>query len=291
MADAIAARLITIDPIAFTGELSERLLEDHNEIPTNWKLNNWMKVVDKYSSRELSKTSDKLPALAALARIFDIERQADAKNYCAGLWKEDLPMQLLWRRVNFKDHAKAKDRLIQDIENSNPSWSWASMRGIIEHYPYPPIDRKRVTLEIIDCHIVLKHQVLPYGEVDKAKLILKGYLRKVHWDGHALYCSPLGCKQSSLCNLLLNPVFDRPTQSLPGPVWLLHIYKCPLNHAYGIILKRIRYCSDFKRVGYFEVNLRPPKPESSPYARSNVTSDSLEEAWLESHRKQRITII
>jgi hypothetical protein len=258
----------TIDPIAFTGKLSRRLLKDHNEIPDEWKFDNWMQVVvQEYCSRKLSNPSDRLPALAALAHMFAIEKHSATKNYYAGLWAEDLPMQLLWRRVGLEDCGKA-----ESIENSNPSWSWASIRGKIQ-YPYPPYSRERITLRYIDCQIVLKDQNVPFGEVQSAKLTLDGNLRKANWDGHVLCTLPSGVGHNTL-RRVLTPVFDEPAQRLPGLVWLLHIYSSHFSCGYGLILENDKNGSVFKRIGYFEADLH-----------------SLGANWLQLHDRRKITIL
>jgi hypothetical protein len=258
----------TIDPIAFTGKLSRRLLEDDEKIDDEWKFDNWIEVVvQEYCSRKLSNPSDKLPALAALAQLFAIESHSATKNYYAGLWAEDLPMQLLWRRVGLEDCGKA-----ESIENSNPSWSWASIGGNIQ-YPSRPYSRERITLRCIDCQIVLKDQNLPFGEVQSAKLTLDGNLRKANWDGHVLCTLPSGVGRNTL-RQALRPVFDEPAQRLPGLVWLLHIYSSLLNCGYGLILENDKNGSVFKRIGYFEANLH-----------------SLGANWLQLHDQQKITII
>ncbi|PQE31080.1 hypothetical protein CJF32_00006104 [Rutstroemia sp. NJR-2017a WRK4] len=257
----------TIDPIAFTGRLSRRLLDD-NEIPDEWRFNNWMHVVEEYCSRKLSNPSDRLPALAALAYMFAIEQKHPVtNNYYAGLWAEDLPMQLLWRRVDLEDCGKA-----ERIENSNPSWSWASIVGNVQ-YPYPPHARERITLRYIDCQIVLKDQNLPFGEVQSAKLTLDGNLREANWDGHVLCTVPLGVRHNTLARALM-PVFDEPAKRLPGLVWLLHVYSSPSNCGYGLILENDKNGSVFKRIGYFEADL-----------------DSLGANWLQLHDQRKITII
>jgi hypothetical protein len=284
-------RETSIDPIAFTGELSQRLLEDRKKIPNEWKFDNWMKVVQEYSSRQVSRISDRLQALAALAQMFAIEAQGDSENYCAGLWRDDIPMQLLWRRVNLGYCAKAESPINEDSEDSNPSWSWASVSGRIEHYPHPPVDRRRFTLGNIECRIVLKDQSLPYGEVQSAKLILDGYLREVHWDGHALYDPSLDATAGAFCSLVLRLVLDQPSQSFQGPVWLLHIYSNPaLNDAYGLILERVKDSSGFKRIGYFGTNLNSQEQGSFldiPF----VVARRFFLDWLQLHEKQRITIL
>jgi hypothetical protein len=278
----------TIDPIAFTGGLSERLLKGQIEIPDSWKHDNWVQVVHEYSSREMSRISDKLPALAALAQMFAVEGRMDPRSYCAGLWRDDLPMQLLWRRVNLEYYAEDKS-----LENSNPSWSWASTRGRIEHFPNRPVDRERSTLENIECCINLNDPSLPYGEVQSAKLIVDGYLREVNWDGHVLYLPSFDARERAHCNLALGLVFDQSAQISTGIFWLLHVHSSPHhNRAYGLILEMIRDNRDFfKRVGYFEANLNPQEQDGSLDIPLTIRGYSSGDDWLRIYGKRRITIL
>ncbi|KAH8795557.1 heterokaryon incompatibility protein-domain-containing protein [Hyaloscypha finlandica] len=57
----------------------------------------WFNLIGKYSTLDLTRESDKLPAIAGLA-----SRAANhlSKTYIAGLWKEDLPHCLLWTSVS-----------------------------------------------------------------------------------------------------------------------------------------------------------------------------------------------
>jgi hypothetical protein len=53
----------------------------------------WYSVVEHYSTRNLTKPTDKLPALSGLAKIM---QRLYGCTYLAGLWKEDLEYGLLW---------------------------------------------------------------------------------------------------------------------------------------------------------------------------------------------------
>ena len=191
---------------------------------------------------------DRLLALIALAHMFAIENHLATKNYYTGVWAKDLPMQLLWRHIGLEDCRKA-----ESIENSNPSWSWASIGGKIQ-YPYPPYSRERITLRYIDCQIVLKDKNDPFGEVQSAKLILDGNLRKANWDGHVLCTLPSGVGYNTL-RRALTPVFDQPAKRLLGLVWLLYIYSSLRSCGYGLILENDKNGSVFKRISYFEADL------------------------------------
>ncbi|KAK1752038.1 HET-domain-containing protein [Echria macrotheca] len=81
----------------------------------------WCSLVEIYSKCTLSRPADKMIAIASLAESFRV-RTGD--EYLAGLWKQDLPMQLCW----YCPHVWKKDtlRLKADTYHA-PSWSWASM--------------------------------------------------------------------------------------------------------------------------------------------------------------------
>jgi len=60
---------------------------------TNLKFSIWRQLVERYSGRDLTFGSDKLSAIAGLARFF---HQYSGAHYMAGLWEEDLHHSLLW---------------------------------------------------------------------------------------------------------------------------------------------------------------------------------------------------
>jgi hypothetical protein len=56
----------------------------------------WRTTVEEYSSRELTRASDKLPALSGLAHMV---QASIGSQYVAGLWVNDFLRGLLWRRL------------------------------------------------------------------------------------------------------------------------------------------------------------------------------------------------
>ncbi|KAI9698310.1 MAG: hypothetical protein M1820_007472 [Bogoriella megaspora] len=75
-------------------------------------------IVVEYTDRKLTFHKDRLPAIAALAR-----RYALLTNdvYLAGLWKTDLTFGMCW----------ATERGATHIPERAPSWSWASLEGLV----------------------------------------------------------------------------------------------------------------------------------------------------------------
>lgn len=83
----------------------------------------WRRVlVPEYTRRALSKDSDRLIALQAIAS--DVHSGINDR-YLAGLWANDLINQLCWQ--------SADDRALP-ADNQSPSWSWSSIRGPVTPY-------------------------------------------------------------------------------------------------------------------------------------------------------------
>ncbi|KAI1387330.1 heterokaryon incompatibility protein-domain-containing protein [Hypoxylon trugodes] len=79
----------------------------------------WYEIVEKYSTRVLTKDNDKLAAIEGLSEFVRPE-------FVAGLWEEVLPFNLLWTLKGTKPLPRPRDRGI-------PTWSWASVDGCISH--------------------------------------------------------------------------------------------------------------------------------------------------------------
>lgn len=78
---------------------------------------NWCEIVAQYSRAHLTKSSDRLPALAGIARR---QHEATGHHYLAGLWREKLLCYLPWL-VSGERRKRPTWRA--------PSWSWMSVDG------------------------------------------------------------------------------------------------------------------------------------------------------------------
>ncbi|XXG99692.1 hypothetical protein Hte_006033 [Hypoxylon texense] len=101
----------------------------------------WYQLLEEYSTRDFTVSSDKLPALAGAAALFKSTKPA--ATYAAGLWKEDVARGLLW--CAHYDHVPGRkvwgisttDRisvLAKPPEQRAPSWSWAALDGHIDFW-------------------------------------------------------------------------------------------------------------------------------------------------------------
>ncbi|PVH85645.1 HET-domain-containing protein, partial [Cadophora sp. DSE1049] len=80
----------------------------------------WQNILRHYHTLALTKESDRLPALSGLASFLS---QKLRTRYLAGLWEDNLAVELLWQRER-----SATQGLCSRNRHSNlPSWSWASI--------------------------------------------------------------------------------------------------------------------------------------------------------------------
>jgi len=78
----------------------------------------WDGVVEEYSQLQLSRESDKLPALSGIAK--EIMNSEETGPYLAGLWKNQLPLKLAW---TCSEPGK------RPMRYRAPTWSWASVNN------------------------------------------------------------------------------------------------------------------------------------------------------------------
>ncbi|KAG8526050.1 uncharacterized protein KY384_000812 [Bacidia gigantensis] len=91
--------------------------------PSLIKRENWFKLVEEYSRRNLTHEKDKVPAILGLAQAMT----AEYDTYCAGLFTSQIPSSLLWRTtIEFLDEGTV---LRRPFQYSAPSCSWAAVEG------------------------------------------------------------------------------------------------------------------------------------------------------------------
>lgn len=111
---------------------------------TNFAAQTWYDCVSEFSTRSLTRASDKLAAIAGLADMFS---QPELGKYMAGLWGRDLFRGLAWLRTEpalrtaekYRSYIASKAKVTlaaraykPPSEYRAPSWSWASVIGPIE---------------------------------------------------------------------------------------------------------------------------------------------------------------
>jgi hypothetical protein len=83
-------------------------------------------IVQPYSRLELTRWSDRLPALSGIATM--ISSRFPQEPYLAGIWQSDIVRGLQWYLEDVPASLSHAERALQA-----PSWSWASIRGAISY--------------------------------------------------------------------------------------------------------------------------------------------------------------
>jgi hypothetical protein len=143
----------------------------NNDILSYWYGN----VVDAYMLRKLTYPSDKLVAIAGIAK--EIQPYVTDSEYKAGLWMNDMHRGLLWSPIRYRSTQGA----IRYAEYIAPSWSWASINfdeSIGED------DERFVYRDLLQWNIIPLAKILdvsvgnenndPFGQVKSGSLTIRG---------------------------------------------------------------------------------------------------------------------
>ena len=108
-------------------------------------LTDWWKLVNEYRARKLTKAEDRVMAFAGVAQA--VQRLGNL-TYLAGLWKECLPLSLLWcvdkkeTWVARQEHGLSSGTFLsydaevrERVEKAAPTWSWFSIPIYAFHEP------------------------------------------------------------------------------------------------------------------------------------------------------------
>ncbi|KAH6664626.1 heterokaryon incompatibility protein-domain-containing protein [Halenospora varia] len=132
----------------------------------------WHDLIESYSIRELTFESDKLPAVSGVAK--QIQGRTNSV-YLAGLWKDNLPMDLCWS-VDYVSTNSSPN--MQPETYIAPSWCWASVNGALD---FVSADQKAPftsLVTVLDVHVSVSG-LNKYGEVQGGYIMLKGMVSEV----------------------------------------------------------------------------------------------------------------
>jgi len=140
----------------------------------------WASIVNEFTRRNITRGSDRLPALSGIAKQIQLET---GDEYLAGLWKKDLRYDMLWKvSILF---SKETDEWKRPANYRAPSWSWASIEGPIEmnlknntHVKGPETRESRQMFEVLEAQVE-NDSLNPLGEVSGGYLRLRTVLREV----------------------------------------------------------------------------------------------------------------
>ena len=116
------------EPSALIGSTLAQIFRDRSVLPSD----GWLPLVERYAACQMTQATDKLPAVAGLAKewpraltYFDQNAKISSTvhgAYYSGIFTDDIHNSLLWlgRHGNLRNQA-----------NRAPTWSWASVDGAV----------------------------------------------------------------------------------------------------------------------------------------------------------------
>ena len=154
------------------------MIKEFQETRLKTPENCWRFLVRAYSGRRLSYSKDRLPAIAGMA---DQYCELTSQEYLAGLWRENLPIDLVWSSWGWEESDKPPRVLV------GPSWSWASIDGGVAfiaepiRYDFPMEVHARI--HSVHCSVPGNN---PFGQVERGELDISGPVLEmdVRYDGH-----------------------------------------------------------------------------------------------------------
>jgi hypothetical protein len=137
----------------------------------------WRELVMLYSGCELTKRTDKLPAVSGIAQLFSSYFK---DRYMAGLWYEDLCRCITWHRQPgwYWNHGKRVDSLSassSSLPYRAPTWSWASIDGEIMFCRFP-FQEKILALSSAEIH---PKGLDPFGQLRSGCISVNGLFKMV----------------------------------------------------------------------------------------------------------------
>ncbi|KAI6088273.1 heterokaryon incompatibility protein-domain-containing protein [Hypoxylon rubiginosum] len=210
----------------------------------------WYRMVEQFKTRKITHLSDTLPALSGLAQCFS-EKINAPKQYCAGLWENDLVRGLLWRGEDETEPSYIA-----------PSWSWVSTTGPVK-FIYPKDESAWYRpCTITHCEMFLVDKSNPYGQVEGGIICMRALLQPFStWDhkGKVRLVIPHSCIRVS--HYFDNPGKYRDNVNLKNtPLFAAVIVYADSRfelECLGLVLEEVNTGKQdrlFKRVGLFQGN-------------------------------------
>jgi hypothetical protein len=143
----------------------------------------WRRIIELYSRTGLTNHQDKLIAISGIAKLMATKIGSEDKpaTYIAGLWKDHLVSQLLWRvEPVFNEKDKSFDYPTSRSDTYRaPSFSWASLDSAGNGISYGEITDQNIFVDVEEVQVKPKKEGDPFGMITGGHIVLWGKLRKI----------------------------------------------------------------------------------------------------------------
>ncbi|KAL8974630.1 MAG: hypothetical protein Q9197_001142 [Variospora fuerteventurae] len=239
----------------------------------------WRRIIEYYTRLRLTFESDRLPAIAGLAKPLGIHT---GDTYLVGHWETTLCSSLLWFRLADEEGVE-----VQPAEGGLPSWSWAAMPGAIKFtsldsrdYPTRQMDDYQMVATIasytrldgrVPQHATLKvtgrHRLVELGQTDLRILTIRKIISDF-WAEHVPTSADIGQLDAVLtkpyedefCDdkMSVGIIYDAEERKSHEELVLFQILSALRNDLAaagarheGLVLRRRGSAKRFERIGFF----------------------------------------
>jgi hypothetical protein len=165
-----------VGEMRFWKSAGDALSEEGQKLGTWASELSWQGIMTDYSARALSNPSDKLIAIAGLAKAFATIHNRTSEQYLAGLWRCSLLDDLLWIHEPIAlGHRHPRGR---PVEDRAPSWSWAAVDGNIRWPMANKIGRGPYHVSVVSASVDASHDE-SFGNGSKGYITLRGPLKQL----------------------------------------------------------------------------------------------------------------
>jgi hypothetical protein len=209
-------------------------------------------AVKHYSRGKLSFESDKFVAFAGIARYLS---EKGFGGYIAGLWRDKLEMQLLWRTL---------ENGTRPVRYRAPSWTWMAIDGaeIILYLLEARSRRDDVKIQVLDIFIKPRVDGNVFGQINFASLTIRCRKMKKVKTVEDLESDEVRGMFDDHKEIFMANLDSETTERASQEVFLLHILtsddKTPIQHRLdsmeGLLLQRsTRGRNWYERIGKFQI--------------------------------------
>lgn len=231
------------------------LLSDLNTLNGEQLSRLWWTIVEKYAQKNLTFSSDRLAALAGIAKRLSTGNKSD---YINGLWEKNLINDLHWRTSVNPSSSR---------DGATPSWSWISVDGttaILGPRPFKQGVEGEPNIEIVG--LTPQHASRdPWTSVMIRSVIIRGHLLEVvlRYAGEYqdLSLEVLGALHKSTCK---HDTFEAYSLAKNGPL-RAYLLLTSTKASIGLVLTPVDGETDtYRRLGlYHEWGQSRHQPDST----------------------------
>ena len=220
----------------------------------------WNTIVILYTLGKLTFSEDKLVAISGIARVV---QQETHDQYLAGLWRKDIEVQLCWCATRQRS---------QHMNYRAPSWSWASVDGMVSNQTLDKQSQYKHYAHVVDAYVIPSGPD-PMGKVYGGQITISCtsmLLGKLHKSRHKHEVMPLSPQTPQLYEVKVSSeghevlrVYPDSDEDVGHTVYMLPLMQRikdfraekvrgdNTRHISGLVLAPSNKKGEYRRTGFF----------------------------------------